>query len=250
MPTKTLQIPTPDGQADTFAAFPDGGGRHPGVLLYPDAFGVRPVLEERARELAGHGYYVLVPNFLYRHGPAPVIELPEHIDAEARPGLFAQLMPLIKEHTTERVLSDADAYLRFLCAQPEVGAGAVGTVGYCIGAVLAMRTATAHPDRVAAVAGFHPGQLVSDAPDSPHLLVPELTAEVHLGLAVGDMTDEALSAFNKALDAAGVDSTTEVYPDTVHGFTMPDTDAFSPTGLQRHWDRLLPLLHRTLSDDD
>ncbi len=247
MPTKTLQIPTPDGQADAFAAFPDRVARHPGVLLYPDAFGPRPELEAKARELAGHGYYVLVPNLYYRHGPAPVVELPEHIGAEARPALFAQLVPLVEAHTTERVLRDADAYLRFLTAQPEVSAGPVATIGYCLGAALAMRTATAHPDRVAAVAGFHPGFLVTDAPDSPHRLVSELTAQVHLGLAEGDLTPEAISELNKAFDAAGVDYTTEIYPGTVHGFTMSDTDAFDPSALQRHWDRLLPLLDRTLA---
>ncbi|MGA5132267.1 dienelactone hydrolase family protein [Streptomyces olivoreticuli] len=248
MPTKTLQIPTPDGQADAFAAFPDDGERHPGVLLYMDAFGLRPVLEEMARELAGHGYYVLVPNVLYRNGPAPVVELPEHIGEEARPAVFAKLMPLIREHTTERALSDADAYLEFLTAQPEVGAGPVAAIGYCMGAPLAVRTATAHPDRVAAVAGFHPGFLVTDAPDSPHRLVPRLTAEVHLGLAEGDMSPETLAEFNRALDAAGVAYTTEVYPGTVHGFTMSDTEAFDPAALQHHWDRLLPLLGRTLTD--
>ncbi|WKK22802.1 dienelactone hydrolase family protein [Streptomyces olivoreticuli] len=248
MPTKTLQIPTPDGQADAFAAFPDDGERHPGVLLYMDAFGLRPVLEEMARELAGHGYYVLVPNVLYRNGPAPVVELPAHIGEEARPAVFAQLMPLIREHTTERALRDADAYLEFLTAQPEVGAGPVAAIGYCMGAPLAVRTATAHPDRVAAVAGFHPGALVTDAPDSPHRLVPRLTAEVHLGLAEGDMSPETLAEFNRALDAAGVAYTTEVYPGTVHGFTMSDTEAFDPAALQHHWDRLIPLLGRTLTN--
>ncbi|GCD40658.1 dienelactone hydrolase family protein [Streptomyces paromomycinus] len=247
MPTKILQIPTPDGQADAFAAFPDDGERHPGVLLYPDAFGVRPELERKARELAGHGYYVLVPNLYYRRGPAPVIDLPEHIGEEARPAVFAQVMPLIEEHTTERVRRDAEAYLTFLTTRPEVGAGPVAVLGYCLGAVLAMRTATAHPGQVAAVAGFHPAPLVTDAPDSPHRLVSELTAEVHIGLAEGDMTPEALSEFTRALDAAGVVHTTEIYPDTVHGFTMSDTEAYSPAGLQRHWDRLLPLLERTLT---
>ncbi|GAA5196186.1 dienelactone hydrolase family protein [Rugosimonospora acidiphila] len=248
MPTKTLQIPTPDGRADAFAAFPDHGRRHPAVLLYPDAFGVRPALEQRARELAGHGYYVLVPNLYYRHGPAPVVELPEHIGEEIRPAIIAALMPLIEAHTTERILRDADAYLGFLTTQPEASAGPVAVIGYCVGAALAMRTATAHPDRVAAVAGFHPGFLVTQAPDSPHRLVPKLTAQVHLGLAEGDLSPSAIGELNRALDAAGVGHTIEIYPGTIHGFTMSDTDAFNPSALRRHWDRLLPLLDRALTN--
>ncbi len=238
-----LQIPTTDGQADAFAAFPDHGERLPGVLMYADAFGIRPALRELARELAGHGYYVLVPNFFYRHGPAPLIELPEHIGEEVRPAVLAQLMPLIEAHTAERVLSDADAYLRFLTTQPEVGAGPVAVTGYCIGGLLAMRTAAAHPGQVAAIAGFH-GPVGADGPDSLH----RLTAEVHLGHAETDMTPEALSELNQALDVAGVDYTSEIYPGTIHGFTMSDTDAFNPAALQRHWDRLLPLLSRTLTN--
>ncbi|MFD9935136.1 dienelactone hydrolase family protein [Streptomyces massasporeus] len=246
MPIKTLHIPTPDGRADAFAAFPDQGKRHPGVLMYADGFGTRPVLREMARELAGHGYYVLVPNVFYRHGPAPVIELPEHIGEEVRPAIFARLMPLIEAHTTERVLRDADAYLTFLTAQPEVGAGPVAVTGYCIGGLLAMTTAAAHPGEVAAVAGFH-GPVSADGPEGLRLLLSELTAEVHLGHAETDLTPEALAELNRALDAAGVDHTSEIYPGTAHGFTMSDTDAFNPSALRRHWDRLLPLLARTLA---
>ncbi|MEU0054464.1 dienelactone hydrolase family protein [Streptomyces sp. NPDC006309] len=243
MPTKMLHIPTADGQADAFAAFPDNGERHPAVLMYPDGFGIRPVLREMARELAAHGYYVLVPNLFYRHGPAPVIALPEHIGEEARPAVFAQLMPLIEAHTAERVLRDADAYLRFLTTQPEVGAGPVAVTGYCIGGLLAVRTAVAHPDQVAAVAAFH-GPVGADGPDS----LAKLTAQVHLGHAEGDLTPEALGELNQALDAAGVGYTSEIYPGTTHGFTMSDTDAFNAAALQRHWDRLLPLLDRTLAN--
>ncbi|MFF4952066.1 dienelactone hydrolase family protein [Streptomyces chattanoogensis] len=232
-----------DGQADGFAAFPDDGERHPGVLMYADGLGIRPVLREMASELAGHGYYVLVPNPFYRHGPAPVIELPEYIGEEDRPAVFARLMPLIEAHTAERVLSDADAYLRFLTAQPEVGAGPVAVTGYCIGGLLAVRTAAAHPGQVAAVAGFH-GPVGADGPD----LFSKITARVHLGHAETDLTPEALGELNQALDAAGVDYTSEIYPGTVHGFTMSDTDAFNPSALQRHWDRLLPLLDRTLGN--
>ncbi|MDQ8708022.1 dienelactone hydrolase family protein [Streptomyces sp. LHD-70] len=237
MPIKTLQIPTADGQADGFAACPDDGERHPGVLMYPDGFGIRPVLREMADELARHGYYVLVPNFFYRHGPTPVIELPEYIGEEDRARVMADLMPLIEAHTVERVLSDADAYLKFLTDQPEVGAGPVAVTGYCIGGLLAMRTAAAHPGRVAAVAAFH-APVGADGPG----LFAELTAQVHLGHAEGDLTPEGLAELNRSLDAAGVDHTSEIYPGTAHGFTMADTDAFSPSGLERHWDRLLALL--------
>ncbi|MCX4999567.1 dienelactone hydrolase family protein [Streptomyces longwoodensis] len=242
MPTKTLQIPTADGQADAFAAFPEHDGQHPGVLMYTDGFGIRPVLREMARELAGHGYYVLVPHLFYRHGPAPVTELPEHIGEEARPAVLARLMPLIEAHTADRVLRDADAYLRFLTAQPEVGAGPVAVTGYCIGGLLATRTAAAHPGRIAALAAFH-GPVGADGPGS----LSRITAEVHFGHAESDVTPEALGELDKALDAAGVGYTSEIYPGTVHGFTMSDTDAFDPAALRLHWDRLLPLLGRTLT---
>ncbi|MGW0008224.1 dienelactone hydrolase family protein [Streptomyces tendae] len=241
MPTKMLQIPTADGQADAFAAFPGGGGPHPGVLMYADGFGIRPALREMAGELAGHGYYVLVPNFFYRHGPAPVIELPEHIGEEERPAVFAELMPLIEAHTAERTLRDADAFLAFLTAQPEVGAGPVAVTGYCIGGLLATRTAVAHPDRVAALAAFH-APVAADGSDS----LAKLAAEVHFGHAEGDLSPEALSGINRALDAAGVGHTSEIYPGTVHGFTMSDTDSFDSAASRLHWDRLLSLLDRTL----
>ncbi|MFE1204126.1 dienelactone hydrolase family protein [Streptomyces sp. NPDC058762] len=241
MPTKTLQIPTADGQADAFAAFPEGEGRHPGVLMYADGFGIRPVLRDMARELAEHGYYVLVPNFFYRHGPAPVIELPEYIGEEDRVAIVPQLMRLIEAHTAERVLRDADAFLDFLTAQPEVGPGPVAVTGYCIGGLLATRTAVVHPGRVAALAAFH-APVGADGPGS----LAKLAAEVHFGHAESDLTPEALGELNQALDAAGVGYTSEIYPGTVHGFTMSDTDAFDAAALRRHWERLLPLLGRTL----
>lgn len=242
MPTKTLHIPTADGQADAFAALPDAGGRRPAVLMYPDGFGIRPALRQMACELAEHGYYVLVPNVFYRHGQAPVIELPEHIGDEARPAIFAQLMPMIETHTSERTLSDADAYLRFLTTQPEVSTGPVAVTGYCIGGLMAVRTAAAHPGQVAAVAGFH-APVGADGPD----ILSKLTAQLHFGHAEGDITPGALKELNEILNASGVSYTSEIYPGTIHGFTMSDTAAFNPAALQLHWDRLLFLLGNTLT---
>ncbi|MGA5816545.1 dienelactone hydrolase family protein [Kitasatospora sp. NPDC094028] len=242
MPITNLRIPTPDGQADAFAAFPAEGGPHPGVLMYPDALGIRPVLHEMAQELADHGYYVLVPNLFYRHRPTPVVDLPAFIGGEARDAVVAQLMPLVQAHTAEHTLRDADAYLAFLAARPEVAPGPVAVTGYCFGGLLATRTAAAHPDTVTAVAAFHAPVHV----DGPELFA-KLTARVHFGHAASDLTPEALAELNRALDTAGVDHTSEIYPATVHGFTMSDTDVFDPAGLQRHWDRLLPLLADTLN---
>ncbi|MGW6713314.1 dienelactone hydrolase family protein [Streptomyces globisporus] len=237
-----MQIPATDGLADAFAAYPDHGDRHSGVLMYPDAFGIRPVIRDLAGQLAGHGYYVLVPNFFYREGPTPVIDLPEHIGEAERSALVSRLMPLIKDLTPERFLSDADAYLGFLTAQPEVGAGPVAVTGYCIGGLLATRTAAAHPGQVAALAAFH-APVAADGTES----LLRLNADVHFGHAATDITPEALGELNQSLEAAGVAYTSEIYPGTVHGFTMPDTDAFDPAGLRLHWDRLLPLLTSALA---
>ncbi|MGW5866520.1 dienelactone hydrolase family protein [Streptomyces sp. NPDC055239] len=242
MTFKTLEIPTADGVADGFAALPGGGGRHPGVLMYPDGFGIRPVLREMAEELAEHGYYVLVPNVFYRHGPAPVVKLPEFVGAQDRERVMGAVMPLIQAHTLERVLRDAEGYLGFLGAQAEVAAGPVGVTGYCIGGLYAVRTAAAQPGRVGALAAFH-GPVGVDGPG----LFETVTAKVHLGHAEGDLTPDALGQLNRGLDTAGVAYTSEIYPGTVHGFTMADTETFSAAGLKLHWERLLPLL-RTLND--
>lgn len=150
-------------------------------------------------------------------------------------------MPLIEAHTAERVLRDADAFLTFLTARPEVGPGPVAVTGYCIGGLLATRTAVAHPGQVAALAAFH-APVGADGPES----LAKLTAEVHFGHAESDLTPEGLGELNQALEAAGVGYTSEIYPGTVHGFTMSDTGAFDAAALRLHWERLLPLLGRTL----
>ncbi|MFJ9694763.1 dienelactone hydrolase family protein [Kitasatospora sp. NPDC101183] len=241
MPTTDLTIPTPDGPADGFAAFPEGGGQHPGVLMYPDAFGIRPVIRAMAEELAAHGYYVLVPNYFFRHGATPLFDLPDFIGGEARAGVFEQVMPVLRAHTREQALSDADAYLAFLADRAEVAPGPVAVTGYCFGGLLAVRAAASRPDRVAAVGAFH-APVAADGPEQ----FERLSAEACFGHAATDVTPETLADLNRALDAAGVTHTSAIYPGTVHGFTMADTDAFDAGALKRHWEELLTLLQRTL----
>ncbi|WP_458247463.1 dienelactone hydrolase family protein [Streptomyces sp. MAI_2237] len=242
-----VDITTEDGVADAYVAHPDDGLPHPGVLLYMDAFGLRPHLESMARRLAEAGYAVLVPNVFYRHGRSPVFDLPEFIDPAARPQIWEQVAPVMMSHTPDLAKRDAGVYLRWLADSPLVAAGKVAVTGYCMGARLALYTAGTYPDRVAAVAGFHGGHLATDAPDSPHTVIPDVTAEVYFGHADEDpsMSPEQQQRLEEALTAAGVRHRCEVYPGAHHGYTQADTAAYDKEGAERHWATLLDLLGRT-----
>jgi carboxymethylenebutenolidase len=244
----SVDIATEDGTADAYLAHPDDHSPHPAVLLYMDAFGLRPSLNKMADRLAEHGYTVLVPNVFYRHGRSPVVELPDFIDPSARPELFQKIMPMMQALTPERAVRDAGAYLRLLADLPEAADGPVGVTGYCMGAQLALRTAGAYPERVAAVAGFHGGRLATDAPDSPHLVADRITAEAYFGHADQDhsLPPEQIERLEKALTDAGVRHRCEVYPGAPHGFTQADTSSYDAEAAERHWRELLALFDRAL----
>ncbi|MGW1026706.1 dienelactone hydrolase family protein [Streptomyces sp. NPDC002577] len=244
----SLDIPTQDGTADAYLAYPDDNAPHPAVLFYMDAFGLRPQLEKMADRLAEAGYTVLVPNVFYRHGRAPVVEVPDLIDTAERPDIFQKIGPIMQSLTPEPAMRDADAYLRWLADCPQAADGPVGVTGYCMGARLALRTAGAFPERVAAAAGFHGGQLATDAPDSPHLAAARITAEVYFGHADQDhsLPQEQIDRLDKALTDAGVRHQTEVYAGAHHGYTQADTAQYNAEATERHWTALLSLLSRTL----
>lgn len=244
----SVDIPTQDGAADAYLTHPDDGTPHPAVLLYMDAYGIRPHLKKMADRVARAGYTVLVPNVFYRHGRAPVVELPDVIDSARRPEIFERLGPIITSLTPDLAMRDADAYLRRLTACPLTTGGPVGITGYCMGAGLALRTAGTYPERVAAVAGFHGGRLATDSPDSPHLLADRITAEVYFGHADQDpsLPPEQINRLDEALTAGGVRHRCEVYTGAHHGFTQADTAAYDSTADKRHWTALLALLDRSL----
>jgi carboxymethylenebutenolidase len=246
--TSTVDIRTVDGTADAFLATPGTAGRHPGVLLYMDAFGPRPRLEEMAEHIASQGYVVLVPHVFYRQGPAPLIDTTALQDPEARGRLFEVLGPWMQQLTPERAMSDADAYVDFLRGHDQVAESGLGLVGYCMGGALAVRTAAHRPDDVAAVAAFHPGRLATDAADSPHLLADRLRAEVYVASADNDrsMPPEQQERLDLALTEAGVRHVCEQYDGTTHGFTMSDTAVYDEAATERHWRALFGLFSRTL----
>ncbi|MFI5687971.1 dienelactone hydrolase family protein [Streptomyces sp. NPDC051636] len=242
-----VDIPTEDGTADAYLVHPGDGRPRPAVLLYQNAYGLRPHLRSMADRLAGAGYTVLVPNVFYRHGRAPVVELPEFIDPAADPTIWERVGPLVGSLTPELVKRDADACLRWLADSPLAADGPVALTGYCMGAQLALLTAGTHPDRVAAAAGFHGGRLATDAPDSPHLVAGQVTAEVYFGHADQDpsLPEEEIKRLEDALTAAGVRHRCEVYQGAHHGYTQADTPAYDREADERHWAALLDLLDRT-----
>ncbi|MFR0354938.1 dienelactone hydrolase family protein [Streptomyces sediminimaris] len=242
-----VDITTADGVADAYLAHPADGLPHPAVLLYQDAFGLRPHLRSMADRLAGAGYTVLVPNVFYRHGRTPVFDLPEFIDPAARPQIWEQIAPVMRSFTPDLAVRDAGAYLQWLAGSPSAADGPVAVTGYCMGARLALFTAGTYPDRVAAAAGFHGGRLATDAPDSPHLVAKDVTAELYFAHADqdGSMPPEQQRLLEETLTAAGVRHRCEVYPGAQHGYTQADTAAYDKEADERHWAALLDLLQRT-----
>jgi carboxymethylenebutenolidase len=216
--------------------------------MYMDAFGLRPRLEEMASRLAAAGYVVLAPNVFYRSGRAPVVELGNLADPARRGTVFEALRPLMQALTPELAMRDAEAYLSFLAGDDRVCAGPVGAVGYCMGGALALRTAAHAPARVGAVASFHGGRLATDQPDSPHLLVDRITAEVYVAHADNDASMPAAQQqrLSETFDAAGARHRAELYDGAIHGFTMADTAAYDEQATERHWEALLDLFGRTL----
>jgi carboxymethylenebutenolidase len=246
MSGEQVAIGTEDGVADGYLARPsDDDGLRPGVLLLVDAFGLRPQIEQMADRIAQRGFVVLAPNVFYRHGRAPVLPMPDLEDPEARGPFMEKIRPMMQELAPEPIASDGRSYLDFLAGQAR---GPFAITGYCMGARLGWRIATAHPDRVVALAGFHGGGLVTDDEDSPHRSAGELAAEVYFGHADNDrsMTTENIAALEQALDEADVTYRSEVYEGAAHGYTMADTSMYDEGAAERHYDALFTLLDRAI----
>ncbi len=246
MPVKSssTEITTPDGVANAYFSRPDDQP-HPGVLFVMDAFGLRPTIEEMADRIAADGYVVLAPNVFYRAGSSPVPPPPE--DPEERSSYFGStIRPLIEQLTPERLAADGAAYLDFL---EEAGArGPVAITGYCMGGRVCWWIAVAHPDRVAALAAFHTGGLVTDEADSPHLSAADIKGEMYFGFADEDpgASPEQIATLERSLDEAGARYRSDVYAGARHGYTMADSPVYDEAAAERHFRELRALLRRAL----
>ncbi len=247
--SQTVDIATADGVADAFFARPKDGGPHPGVVLYMDAYGLRPALEAHTERLAAAGYAVLTPNVGYRAGRSPVLpDIEQLIQSPDRKALFAALGPMLSTLTPEALTADSPAWLGFLRDHPDVREGRVGAVGYCLGGRLTLRMAGEFPAEVAAAASFHGGNLATEADDSPHLAGVHAGGELYFGHADNDgsMPPEQMARLTRSLAEAHVRHTAELYVGAPHGWTQSDTPAYDEPSSERHWARLLELFGRVL----
>jgi carboxymethylenebutenolidase len=237
-----VTVTTPDGTADCYFVHP-ASGTAPGVLLWPDIFGLRPAMRQMGKRLAESGYSVLVVNPFYRVKKAPTAD-----NGAATP--IANLMPLARALNETTQMTDAKAFIGWLDQQASVAKNRkIGTQGYCMGGPIAFRTAAAVPDRVGAVASFHGGGLVTDAPGSPHLQAAKTGAQFLIAIAANDdqraptEKDVLKETFAKANRPAEI----EVYTGAAHGWCPPDSGVYNEPQAEKAWSRLLVLYGKALA---
>jgi carboxymethylenebutenolidase len=245
MAREQIDLTTSDGVLDCHIFEPAGAGPWPASILYMDAFGLRPDLDVMAQRLADAGYVVAVPNLYHRSGAFPPFDPAEVAAGGPERDRF---MGMIRSIDGDMVMRDTAAVLAHLETRPAVRPGPIGTVGYCMGGGYALRAAGIFPDRVAAAASFHGGSLATDRPDSPHQLAGRMRARVYVGAAGIDpgFTDEQRRRLDEALRAAGVRYEIEVYDGAQHGFAVHNHRVYDRAASERHWERLLKLLHAEL----
>ena len=248
-----VEVKTPDGSSDAVFIHP-ATGSYPGVLVWPDALGLRPAMRDIGKRIAAEGYSALVPNPFYRTAKAPVFGASFSFQNQADMAKLQQMTgPLNAPGAAER---DAIAYIAFLDAQSQVNkAKKIGTQGYCMGGPLVVKTAAALPNRVGAGASFHGGGLVTDKPDSPHLLAPKIKARMYFGIASNDdaRQPDAKDKLKQAFAAANVPAEIEVYPGALHGWCVPDMPLqngkpiYSRPDAERAWSKLVALYKMALA---
>lgn len=241
MAKRDIDITTGDGICRA-GLFRGDGGVRAGVIIYMDAFGPRPALDEMAERLAGEGYAALVPDLYYREGAYGPFNAKTAWGEEATATRIRSMMA-----ATTQAFTQKDTHF-FIEALTGAGAGFIGTSGYCMGGARSLNAAAAHPDRIKAAASFHGGNLASDLPDSPHRSAASIRARVYVGSAAVDNSfpPEQAGRLAEALRTAEIDHTMENYVGVKHGWCMPDHNAFDVAGAERHWKRLTTLFAETL----
>ncbi len=244
MSREDVVVTTPDGECTAVVVTPEGTGPWPAVIVFMDAGGLRPAIVAIAERIAAMGYVAFAPEMYYRTGPYEPFDMASALGDDAE---RARLMGMITALTKAKAASDTGAFLEYLAARPDVAGTQVGTTGYCMGGGLSLNAAARYPDRVAAAASFHGGNLAGDAPDSPHLIAGDIQGRVYVAAASDDRSfpPEQEARLVTALMDGGVDFTLEIYP-ALHGFAVTDSRAYDPAAEERHYAALESLYASTL----
>ena len=243
---RDVNIETPDGVADCYFVYPSMSA-HAAVLVWPDILALRPAFREMGKRLARSGYAVLTVNPFYRDAHAPVVGRGASF---GQPEIRNLVLPMARNLNAETHFSDARAFVAWLDDQSEVDTSmGIGTTGYCMGGPMVMRTVAAVPERLAAGATFHGGGLATNAPDSPHLLIPQTRAQVLHCVAENDDNNDpqAKVTLREAYNAAGIPAEIEVYEDAMHGWCAIDSQVYHEAQAERAWGRLLNLFENALA---
>ena len=238
---KDVVIKTPDGECDAYFVSPSSDS-HAAVLVWPDIFGLRPAFRQMGKRLAESGYSVLVVNPFYRTMKSPTAEKGANTP-------IRDVIPLARSLTAKTQTTDAKAFIAWLDKQPQVDKKKkVGTIGYCMGGPIVMRTAAAVPTRVGAAGSFHGGGLVTENPDSPHLLIPKMKANFLVAIAENDdkRDPDSKDVLKEAFAKAKLPAEIEVYP-AGHGWCPPDTRVHNREQAEKAWARLLVLFKKALA---
>ena len=243
---ETVEITTADGVCPAHVFTPrEGVGPWPGAIIYMDALAIRPALLAMGQRLADAGYLVLLPDLFYRHGPYPTLD-PKVVFANG--SVRAVLGEMMATTGKGPAVRDTAAFLDWFDARADFAGGKLGVTGYCMGGGIALAVSAAYPERIGAAASFHGGRLVTDEPDSPHRLAPQIKARVYIAGAVDDAsyTPSDAEVLEAALAAAGIDHRCEFYEGALHGWTMTDFPVYQEEGAERHWRELIALFDGAL----
>jgi len=241
---RAIEIPMPDGVCPAALFGQAAAPSKAGVILYMDAFGPRPALDEMAERIAASGYLALVPDLFYRSGSYGPFDAKTAFKDEKTGGQIRAMMGAVSQAMTQ---ADTGAFIQALTAAGATGP--IGTVGYCMGGGRAINAAAAWPDRIKAAASFHGGNLANGADDSPAANAAKLkSAKVYVGVAAvdGSFPPEQSAKLAQALREAEVDHAIENYVGCAHGWAVPDHGAFNEAGAERHWKRLTTLFDEAL----
>jgi carboxymethylenebutenolidase len=243
MPNEQILIRTRDGECPTHIMHPAEGTSWPAVIFYMDAGGIRPAMVDMAQRLADDGYLVMLPDLFYRYG-----HYGPFVPKEVFAGDFRAILgPLMSTTGNDKAADDTGALLAYLATRNDVAGQKIGAVGFCMGGGMALSAAGTFPDRFAAVASFHGGNLATDAPTSPHLFAPTLKAETYIAAAENDRSypPEMAERLEQAFADAGVRYGTEIYP-AAHGWMMPDFPVYDHAAAERGWIEMRTLFDRNL----